>query len=246
LQVSSRTRNFVLIVLLSSVLTAIPSANSQEYTTSTSTLTSPLTLTKIYNFVSLTIATSTEAGTATFTQGYYSTVAGAPCKLVLLGTFNSTGATHFEYSVNGPTTLYILAGPLRIAVTELKTATTIVGCESIVSILGFPSYTRQISGSGSGSFDLNLPTAHNPYIYAMVVPVSQVYPSGRLAITPLWGTYTIAMSLTRTSTATFAFNTTITSLTPMELQPRGIWTVSLCIVVLIVLFAFYLLYRRKR
>jgi len=248
---NSRLRHrFVILLLLSSILTIIPTANSQQFTTSTSFLTTLATQTTTYSTVSLTTTTSTGAGAATFTEGHYSTNAGAPCEVVLLGTFNSTGPMHFGYSVNGQTTLYILSGRSRTAMTELRTVTTITGCSSAVSLFGLPSYTRLISGFESGSFDLNLPPTDNPYIYAMITPASQAAPNGRLTISPLWGTYTVAMNFTAASTELSTVPTTLISLTSMEAQSYGSsgsddWIIGLCIVVLIVLFAVYLLHRRR-
>ena len=224
--------------------------NSQQFTTSTTFLTTLATQTTTYSTVSLTITTSTRTDVATFTEGYYSANTGAPCEVALLGTFNSTGPMRFGYSVNGQTTLYILSGRSRTAMTELQTVTTITGCSSAVSLFGLPSYTRLISGAESGSFDLNLPSIDNPYIYAMITPISQTVPNGSLTISPVWGTYTTAVNFTASSTQLSTVPTTIVSLTTMELQPynSGDWTeiIGLCIVAVIALFASYLLFRRKR
>ena len=204
--------------MLSSILTIIPTATGQQFTTSTSFLTILAMQTTTYSIVSFTTTTSTGAGVATFTEDYYSTNTSAPCEVVLLGTFNSTGPMHFGYSVHGQTTLYILTGRSRSAMSELETVTTIAGCSSVVSLFGLPSYTRLISGAGSGSFDLSLPPADNPYICAMIAPASQAVTNRSLMISPLWGTYTVAVNFTTSSTEFFTVSTTVTSLASIQLQ----------------------------
>ena len=239
-------QRLVILLLLSSILTIIPTASSQQFSTVTSLLTTLVTQTTIHSIVSFSTTTSTGTGIVTFTESYYGTATAAPCKLVLLGTFNSSGLMHFEYSVNGQTTLYILSGVSRSAMTELRTATMLAGCSSIVSLFGLPSYTRLIMGSGSESFDLNLPPADNPYIYAIITPASQAVPNGSLAISPLSATNTIALSYTTTSTELFTIASTVGSLSSIELRPYGggAW-IGLGIFALIILFVLYLLHRRR-
>lgn len=152
-------------------------------------------------------------------------------------------------------TLYILNGELtpNILAEELAQPDCFT---SIFGYVNWPSYVQQISAGSypaSGSFDLNLPPASNPYTYAMVAPLSEGSPTATLTINPIWGTYTsittstIEATSTTSSSTTLTFLSTLPSVTVLEV-PFAPFTqiyAGLIIGTLAALVILYLLHRSK-
>jgi len=189
----------------------------------------------------------------TGTYNAYRSLQGTACNFLLFGFFNATGTTQFEYSVSGPMTLYILSG--QLSPTALAGALGEPDCYNPeLAYMNWPSYIQQISAGSypaSGSLDLNLPTGSNPYMYAMVAPMSDGSPTAILTISPIWGTYTstttstIAATSTTSSSTTLTFLSTLTSVSVLEMpftQTYGGWIIGIISVIAIAVT----LYSRRR
>jgi len=223
MQETRLTRRLVIVLLLFSALTIIPIATSQQFTTTMSPLTTTVavtnastqTMTKtLYSFMT---SISIGSGTLTGTNNTQRSIQGSVCSFPLFGFFNSTGMTDFQYSVSGPMTLYILSGPL--SPTALAGALAGPDCYNPeLAYMNWPSYIQQISAGSypaSGSLNLTLPTASNPYTYAMVAPLYEGFSTATLKISPIWGTYTSITTSTIAATSTTSSFTTITYLSTL-------------------------------
>jgi len=228
----------------------IPGANSQQFTTTTSLLTTAIAVTSTFTQTrtntsySVLTSVSTGSGTLTGTYNAYRSLQGTVCSFPLVGFFNSTGMTHFEYSVGDPMTLYILSGQFTPA--ALAGILEEPDCYTpYLAYVDWPSYVQQISAGSyptSGSLNLTLPTASNPYTYVMVAPLSEGSPTATLTISPIYGTYTnittstIAATSATTSSTTLTFLTTLASVTTLEVpftQTYGGWVIGIIGVVAI-------------
>ena len=214
---------FVVVLLLSSVLTLIPAASSQQFTTTTSLLTATVAVTSAFTQTGTSIrysfltSVSTGNGTLTGTYNPNRTMQGTTCTFPLVGFFNSTGTTHFQYSVGGLMTLYILSGEF----TPADLAETLSEPDCSAPYLGYvdwPSYVQQISANSyptSGTLNLTLPTASNPYTYVMVAPLSEGSPTATLTLSPIYGTYTTITTRTVVATSTTSSSSTVTFLSTL-------------------------------
>jgi len=261
---SKLTRNLFIVLFVWSALTVglIPNASSQQFTTSTSILTSSLTQTATYNLFSFT--TSTWTGNGTFTGSVeFGTIGNATdfhCA-ISWGQFNSTGMTHLEYSVIGPMTFFIYAsGGLNSFANALSPLAVVGAAEGLKGCnaandapqwSNYPHYSWDISATSypaAGSFNVNLPPNLNPYYYGMIVPRSKSYLTGTLSISPLWGVYTntatstIPTTLLKTSVTTLTFRSTLE--VPF-MQTYGSWIAAVIVGTLVVAMLFFAL-RRSR
>lgn len=116
----------------------------------------------------------------------------------------------------------------------------------------YPHYSWDIlaaSYPAKGSFDVNLPPNFSPYYYGMLLPVSQSYLTGTLALSPLWGIYTntatstIPTTLVKTSVTALTFRSTLE--VPF-MQTYGNWAVAAIFGVLILAFLFFKKKRMKK
>ena len=257
------TRYLVIVLLFSSTLTIIPGVSSQQFTTTTSLLTTTISVTGAFTQTrtntrySFLTSVSTGNGTLTGTDNAFRSLQGTACSFPLVGFFNSTGATHFEYSVGGPMALYILSG--QFTLTTLAGMLAEPDCSTpFLAYVDWPSYVQQISANSyptSGSLNLTLPAASNPYSYAMVAPLSDVFPTATLTISPIYGTYTsittsaIEATWMASSSTTFTLLSTFASATVLQVpftQTYGGWIIGIIgIVVAISVFTFHSLRRRK-
>lgn len=252
----------LLVLTIILAVASIPSATSQQFTTSTSILTSSLTQTTTYNLMSFTTSTWTGSGTSTTEavfRSYLFTSMTASCYLFdpyPSFAFNSTGMTHVEYSVNGPMTLFIFsAGQNPFAVISiLLSAYASSACNAANNapyVTDYPHYSWDISAASypaTGSFDVNLPPKDNPYFYGMLCPLSDSSPTATLSISPLLGVYantatsTIPTTLLKTSVTTLTFRSTLE--VPF-MQTYGSWMAVVIVGALVVAVLFFALRRTR-
>ena len=228
--------------MLSSAVTIglIPNGSAQQYTTSTSFLTSAMTHTTSASYVaSYYTTTSTGITTQTKTVNLSGSESGSECYNIVVF-FNSTGTTHITYSANEAMTIYVIDGVKLMALTFLILSgrsqyTTASYCDP--NTLSQIAYGQPISISGptSGSFDEYFePTVG--YGFLIEAPLSDVNPAVTLTYGPVLASSTTtseifaltSWSITATSTLTF-----VTSLEVPFTQTYGSWIVVIILAVVI-------------
>lgn len=161
-----------LILVVSALVFAALSVNSQQYTTSTSFITGTSYFT-VFSYV-------TSTGVGTETEGLtFSPLVGCG-EVGLASRFEASGVTHFYYSASDPMLLYVVdAGTLE------QWASGPLGWIACAPSSG--NWVRYSLGTGydssplAGSFNLNLPT--NTYYVVFVAPYSN--PSATVVVGPV-------------------------------------------------------------
>lgn len=262
MQRSRFTRRLVILLLLSSVLSVLPSANSQQFTTTTSFLTSSTTQTltsystSYYNLTSTSTATEQTKLQLASVQSCYE----------YAFPFNSTGNMHFSYVASGSMTIYLidegvvefaaLAGiplaPLYAALrcdtadlTEMAhttAATEFMNAQSV--IISIESMGQPVSGSFSGQFD----SFQNPWNLVVIAPLSNTNASLVLTYGPI-----VSVSSTP-QTISFPLESVITSTTTVTLstvlavpfmQTYGGWIIAAIVAVCLIVAVIWLVLRRR-
>lgn len=233
----------ILIVALSSLL--LPSINSQEFSTKTTTTQSTLTETTMSP--SYYYQTTTVGVTLTATVTYVLTAAHAGCRLGWFS-FNvsRTGEMHIDYSTNQPSDFYVL------------TLWQWGLWAGLAPQFGSSPYCNPISDvhyhvDSSSSYDLNLNPADNPYFFIMVGGIGSQYPQIKLAMGPfdtgrsIAVTFTLTQLLPVTSTETSTYRRTLTTEIPFLLSSRGLpyVLVTIAIAIAVLFGALFLVYYHK-
>jgi len=242
LEHSKITRNLVIVLLLSSVLTVglIPNVSSQQFTTSTSFLTSSLT--QITTYYVTTFTGLTTAGIQTITaSASFEPLQGA-CSIGLVTFTAATGPTHFEYSANGPMMLYVVN-----ETTLMMWSSSMFGGNCAPTFGNWTSYKLSSqSYPVTGSFDLSLPSLGNPYAAVFVAPAS-ASPAATLTVGPVLALQTKSMTASILVTIPSSVTTTLifaTTLAGPSTQTYSDWIVG--VVFAIIILGLLLFERRIR
>ncbi|MGO9644789.1 MAG: hypothetical protein ACLPY5_08595 [Candidatus Bathyarchaeia archaeon] len=232
--------------MLSSALTIalIPNASGQQYTTSTSIVTSSLTQMITYSSESYQTVASTETGTITTIVAFtisLSPVVGTICYPSDFVFVNTTGTTQIEYSVNEPMTLYVLNWPSAAQWVSSINAFTFLGggeCTIPASLVTYQERILALSGSYpvSGSFNLNLPSTGNPYL--IYLAGEKPNPTATLTVSPALTAQTTTATISIPMTLTTTGNTTLTYYNTLEvpfMQTYGNLTAAIIILAVVIL-----------
>ena len=243
------------LILVVSVLSfAAPNVNSQEFTTSTSFLTSSTTQTlvstNLYNVTSTTTGTMITTFQLSKVQSCYESVLS----------FYSTGNVTFSYSASGSMTIYLIdeaivelaamrgvfVAPLFYAVrcdraNLLVLANTTAQSEfmrvkTIISILG-NALNQPVTGSFGGDFD----RLQNPWSLVVIAPMSN--PNSTLTLTygPVVNASRTAETVSSTITSTLVNTITMSFSTVLEVptpQTYSGWLVGGIPVAMVVVMLF--------
>lgn len=241
-----------LILIVSVLALAGPNVRSQQFTTSTSFVTSTnieysaqtesITL---YSESYYTV-TSVSSSTATLTDEFATTSrGGGPCYISPTGGFNSTGASiYVHYEAAQPVTLYVLD---IHDMEEGLTAGYGMGC-------GPFSWRDRISEGASANIKLRLPKSDNPYFLAFVAPYLSspiIYVTVGPMSTRSSATLTTSVSIAgfSTITGTLTTPTTFTFRTKLAvpfMQTYGNWLMSGVLTAVLVVVVLFLAYRTRR
>lgn len=228
------------ILLLSSALTIalIPEASSQQFTTSTTLLTSTWTQTtthyseSYYSETSTSVAISSVAAKMTGYDAYNS------CYFFSTAFDSAAPTVHIHFSSAFPiAALYILDASDLSYTYEFATG----GC--------FPAHYRfqKIPLSSSGDFDVSLPPTDNPYLLFLRTwgqagnPPTLCLTIGPISVSEVTATVPIQMASASTGTTTLTFFTTLE--VPFK-QTHGNWIMAVIIAALVLVLLFLALYRR--
>lgn len=230
--------------MLSSALTVglIPSASSQQYTTSTSVFTSSFSQTTTAYSYAVTSVTVTGTGTDTETASF-SNFAQCNIEVGVLDIFGASGVTHFEYSASGPMTLYVMDEATMNSWLTFSSFLT-SQCEPLGG-----NWIRYRLGSAyplQGSFDLNLPS--NYYAVVFAAPSTTINPTAMATVSPV--AYAQVTSMTSTTSMIYVISgtTTLTFSTVLEvpfMQTYGSWIVTAIAILAIAALIVWLTLKRR-